>query len=126
MYFYVNVSKIFISQNNHPGGLPFIQDICYSLKLLSKEFIRMVIKFPGFFFLFFFKCKKMKIRGIEDKALERLHSSALFLKAAYGPNKRTCHFRSSFRVHLTGVLFWEICWQMLKTFFFFFWSGCLC
>lgn len=62
----------------------------------------------------------MKIRGIEDKALERLHSSALFLKAAYGPNKRTCHFRYSFRVHLTGVLFWEICWQMLKTFFFFF------
>lgn len=76
------------------------------------------------FLLFFFKCKNMKIRGIEDKALERLHSSALFLKAAYGPNKRTCHFRSSFRVHLTGVLFWEICWQMLKISFF--WSGCLC
>lgn len=28
-----------------------VQDVCYSLKLLSKEFIRMVIKFPGSFFL---------------------------------------------------------------------------
>lgn len=30
--------------------LLLVQDICSSLKLLSKEFIRMVIKFPGFFF----------------------------------------------------------------------------
>lgn len=65
----------------------------------------------------------MKIKGeTKDKALEKLHSSTLFLKVADGPNKRISHFQSF--PHCSsdrGLILGNILADVRLHFFFFFW-----